>query len=157
MSITIKSVGMYSWSILKGTFSSIPTSYFIYWLNNFKDIYLGFSLPIQSLLQRDRVIRLTLTPRWHRYLSMTWLPITQGIEKLFGYFSLGAILFFIIALDSLVSAIIPWSLIFLLFARISFKNFAYEGIWAMASVKGMLIWSFFKILTNFLNCSLIPT
>lgn len=47
-----------------------------------------------------------------------------------------------------MSATVPSSLIFLVFIRISFKNFVYEGIWVMPSVKGILIWSFFQELNE---------
>ena len=68
---------------------------------------------------------LTLAPKSQRALSMTWLPVTHGMENLLGYFSLGVILFWMIALYSSISVKVLSSWIFFLFVKISL---AYEGI-----------------------------
>lgn len=120
-----------------------------------KGIFVDFWSPRLSLSQIDKGIKLTFTPKSYTALSMTCLLIMQGIEKLCESFNLGAILFWIMLLHSSVSVKVPLSSIFLLFFRISYKNFAYKGIWVMALVKGILIWNVFKTLTNFLNCSSI--
>lgn len=120
-----------------------------------KDIFICFFSLRLGLSQIDRGIKLTFTPKSYRALSMTCLLIMQGIEKLCGSFNLGAILFWIMLLHSSVSVKVPLSSIFLLFFRISYKSFAYKGIWVMALVKGILIWNVFKTLKNFLNYSSI--
>ena len=70
---------------------------------------------------------------------MTYLPRTHGIEKLPGSFCFLANLFSAIALHSkgLGSSSLR------LFAKMSFRNLAYDGIWVMALVKGISMLFFY--------------
>ena len=104
-----------------------------------------------SLLQIDKGIRLILAPKFHRGLSMTNFPITHGMEKLPGSLSFGGILFWIIALHSAVRITDSLSSSFFLLDKISLRNLAYKGICVMASVKGIVIFSYFRSSTNFIN------
>jgi len=58
-----------------------------------------------------------------------------------------------IALLSLVKAIVSLCSIVFFFEKISFKNLAYRGIRDKASTKGILKKIFLSILTNLLNCA----
>ena len=100
----------------------------------------------------DKGITLMLAPKSHKALSMTNFPITHGIEKLPGSFSLGGILFWIIALHSAVRVTVSFSSNFFLLDRIYFNNLAYEGICVIASVKGIVTFNCLRSSTNFLNC-----
>lgn len=96
--ITTKSVGMYSWPILTGTFSRMPTRYLIEWSANWSYIFVGFRLHRFSISLIEKGVNLTLAPRSHSVLSITNFPITQGMEKLPGSFSFWGILFCMISL-----------------------------------------------------------
>jgi len=52
-----------------------------------------FLYPIPNLSQRDKGIKLTLSPKSHMAFLMVLDPITQGMEKLSGSVSLGGNLF----------------------------------------------------------------
>ena len=52
-----------------------------------------FLYSINNLSQRDKGIKLTLSPKSHMLFLMVSDPITQGIEKLSGSLSLGGNLF----------------------------------------------------------------
>ena len=58
-----------------------------------------------------------------------------------------------IALLSLVKAIVSLCSIVFFFEKISFKNLAYRGIQDKASAKGILMQIFLITLTNLLNCA----
>ena len=58
-----------------------------------------------------------------------------------------------IALISLVKAIVSLCYIVFFFEKISFKNLAYRGIRDKASAKGILMQIFLSMLTNLLNCA----
>ena len=83
------------------------------------------------------------------------LDYKQGIVKLIGSFSLVGSLFWSIAKHSSLSSTIDKSSNFLLFVKSSFKNFAYVGIYDIASTKGKLICSCLKSLRNLPNCASI--
>jgi len=87
-----------------------------------------FLYPIPNLSQRNNDIELTLSPKSHMTFSIVSDHMTHGMEKLFESLSLGGNLFWMIALHSSVRFTVSSYSIFLLLERISFKNFAYEGI-----------------------------
>jgi len=58
-----------------------------------------------------------------------------------------------IALLSLLKAIVSFCSIVFFFEKVSFKNLAYRGIRDKASAKGMLMQIFLSMLTNLLNCA----
>jgi len=58
-----------------------------------------------------------------------------------------------IALLSLVKAIVSLCSIVFFFEKISFKNLAYRGIRDKASAKGILMQIFLSMLTNLWNCA----
>lgn len=107
-----------------GIFSSIPMGYLMERSVNYRDILVGFKSPKFSFSQIGSGIKLTIDPRSHSYVSMTNLPITHGIGKLLGFFNFCDILFWIMELQSAVSAAVSSSSIFFLFDRISFRNLA---------------------------------
>ena len=114
MSKTIKSVGIYIPPTSTGMSSMNPTGCMVVRSANFKVTSVGFNSPIAILLQRDKGNKLILAPKFHMALSMVSLPITQGIEKLPGSPSFGGS-FLMIALLSLVKAIVSLCFIFLFF------------------------------------------
>ena len=107
-----------------GTFYNIPKGNFTYQSANYTDILVGLSSRLLSFLQIDNGIKLILAPESHCALSMTNFLITQGMEKLPGYLSLGRMLFCIIALHSEVSNTISLSSSFFLLDKISLRNLA---------------------------------
>ena len=60
-----------------------------------------FLYPIPNLSQRDKGIKLTLSPKSHMAFLMVSDPITQGMEKLSGSLSLGGNLFGIVSIKFL--------------------------------------------------------
>jgi len=52
-----------------------------------------FLYPIPNLSLRDKGIKLTFSPKSHMTFSMVSDPMTQGMEKIYGSWSLGGNLF----------------------------------------------------------------
>jgi len=52
-----------------------------------------FLYPIPNLSQRDKGINQTFSPKSHMAFSMVSDPMTQGMEKLYGFLGLGGNLF----------------------------------------------------------------
>ena len=61
--------------------------------------------------------------------------------------------YWIMALQVAVKLTIPSSAIFLFLLSISFRNYAYRGIWLITSANGIFISIFLKISKNLENCS----
>lgn len=76
-----------------GRLSSIPTVYLTDLSPKLTDILVGLKSPNFSFSHIEMGIKLTLAPRSQSSLSMTNFPITHGIEKLYGSFNFGGILF----------------------------------------------------------------
>ena len=108
-----------------GMSSTNPTIWIVERSANFKIISEGFNSPIPILLKRDKGNKLTLAPRSHNVFSTVSLPITHGMAKPPRSLSLGGG-FFMIALPSLVKAIVSLCSIVFFFEKISFKNLAYK-------------------------------
>lgn len=120
----IKSARKMTLSTLTSISSTMPLECLMDLSASYKDMVVGFTSPIPNLLKTEKGIRLMFARRSHKTLSNVISPITQGIVKLPGSLSFGGSFFGRIALHSSVSIIGSSSSNFLLFDRISLRNYA---------------------------------
>lgn len=143
-------VVIYSWLILIGMPSSIPTRYIMDISTNCKDILVTYISLRSSLLYIGRGTELTLAPKSHRTLLKIVVPITYEIKKYSGSFNIGSNQFWITMIPSSISTSFSLSPSLHLLDIISFTNLAYEGILDRAFVNGILMCGFLNNFTNLL-------